>query len=144
MRGGGNKEKGVKALAWISFALAAVGGAAVAATFLGGWIANVVGIFPDFIAVLLFAGLLVGLAVDLFNDGVPNQLALYAVMVLPSLARSVPGQVGDSVSEFSNQILAQVSSGARQWLGVSAAIGIAAVAIGVSLVMARRVVTKGR
>ncbi len=141
---GGNKEKGIKALAWISYGLAVIGGAALAATFVGGMVANVVGFFPNWVAIVLFAGAFVAMAVDLFVDGIPNQVALYTAIVLPSLARSVPGKMSGTVTDMSRQALDQANAALGVWLGTSSALGLAAVAVVVSLLMARRVVAKGR
>jgi hypothetical protein len=89
--GGINKQKGIKALAWISFILAVTGGAAVAGTFLGDWVSGLIGFFPGWIGVVILAGAFTAMAIDLFVDGIPNQVALYTAMALPSVARAVPG-----------------------------------------------------
>lgn len=44
--GGGGAGKGAKPLAWVSFGAALVGGSALSATFVGGWIGGLVGLFP--------------------------------------------------------------------------------------------------
>jgi hypothetical protein len=142
--GGFNKEKGIKALAWISYGLAVVGGAALAATFLGGWISGLVGIFPNWVAIVAFVGAFVAMAVDLFVDGIPNQMALYTAIALPSLARAVDGRLSDTVTQVSGQALAQVNNSLGVWLGTSSALAVAAVAVVASLLVARRVVAKGR
>jgi hypothetical protein len=141
---GGNKEKGIKILAWISFGLAVIGGAALSATFVGGIVANVMGILPGWVSIVLFAAGFVAMAVDLFVDGIPNQVALYTAIVLPSLARSVPGRLSGTVTDLSRQALAQTNDALGVWLGTSSALGLAAAAVVVSLLMARRVVQKGR
>lgn len=143
MRGGG-KEKGIKVLAWISYGLAVVGGAAIAATFLGGWASGIVGILPGWVAIVLFTGAVAAMAVDLFVDGIPNQVALYTAIALPSLARSVPGKLSDTVTDLSRQALSQVNDTLGVWLGTTSALGLAVSAVVVSLLMARRVVQKGR
>ena len=142
--GGFNKEKGIKALAWISYGLAVVGGAALAATFLGGWISGLVGIFPNWVAIVAFVGAFVAMAVDLFVDGIPNQMALYTAIALPSLARAVDGRLSDTVTQVSGPALAQVNNSLGVWLGTSSALAVAAVAVVASLLVARRVVAKGR
>lgn len=141
--GGFNKEKGIKALAWISFVLAAVGGAALAGTFLGGWVAGILGFFPDWVGILALTGAFVALAIDLFVDGIPNQVALYTAMTLPALGRSVPGRLGDTVTDMSQQLLASLNGALGEWLGTTSTVGLAVVSVAVSLLMARRVVRKG-
>jgi hypothetical protein len=142
--GGLNKEKGRKALAWISFGLAVIAGAAIVATFVGGFIAGLVGWFPSWVAIAAFAGAFVAMAIDLFVDGEPNQVALYSAMALPSLARAVPGRLSDTVTQMSGQALSQVNKSLGEWLGTSSAVGVAIACVVVSLLMARRVVAKGR
>jgi hypothetical protein len=144
MRGGGNKEKGIKALAWISYGFAVVGGAAVASTFVGDWISGFVGIFPGWVAIVAFVGAFVAMAIDLFVDGIPNQAALYSAIALPSLARAVPGKLSTTVTDLSTKALTQVNSSLGAWLGTSSALGVAVAAVVVSLLMARRVIAKGR
>lgn len=146
MRSGGgfNKERGIKALAWISFVLAASGGAAVAGTFLGDWISGLLGFFPDWLGILVLVGGFVAMAIDLFVDGIPNQIALYTAMTLPSIARAVPGKLGATVTDLSHQLLASVNNALGEWLGTSSAIGMAMVCVTVSLLMARRVIAKSR
>lgn len=141
--GGFNKEKGVKALAWISFVLAAVGGAALASTFLGTWTAAFLNIFPAWVAVLVLAAGVVGMAIDLFVDGIPNQMALYTAIALPTLARSTPGRLGNTVTDLSSRLLDSLQGALGTWLGTSSAMGMACVSVAVSLLMARRVVRKG-
>lgn len=143
MRGGGSKEKGRKALAWISFGFAVIGGAAIVATFIGGFIAGLVGIFPSWVAIAAFVGAIVAMVIDLFVDGEPNTIALYTAMVVPSLARAVPGQLSDTVTQASGSALDQVNQTLGMWLGTSSAIGIAVACVIVSLLMGRRVVARG-
>jgi hypothetical protein len=142
--GGFNKEKGIKALAWISYGLAVVSGAALVTTFLGGWISGLVGLFPGWVAVAATAGIIVAMAVDLFVDGIPNQVALYSAMVIPSLARAVPGKLGDTVGGLAQSLRASVNASLTTWLGVSSSIGVAVGCAAVSLIMARRVIQKAR
>jgi hypothetical protein len=142
MRGGANKEKGRQALAWISFGLAVVAGAAAAGTFIGGMIAGVVGFFPGWVGALLCAGLIIGIAIDVFIDSEPNRVALFGMMLLPSLARAVPGQLGDTVTNAATTLLVQVQSALGQWLGLTTAVGIALGSAAIALLMARRVIAK--
>jgi hypothetical protein len=142
--GGFNKEKGIKALAWISFTLAAVGGAALASTFIGTWTAALLGVFPSWVGILIVAGGFVAMAIDLFVDGIPNQVALYTAIGLPVVARSVPGRLGDTVTDLSGRLLGSLQGALGDWLGTSSALGMAVVSVVVSLLMARRVIAKTR
>lgn len=141
---GNVRQKGVLALAWISYALAVVGGAFLTATFLGSMIAGFVGWFPAWVATVAFAAAVVTMLVDLFVDGEPNRLALYSAMVIPSLAMAVPGRLGTAVRDLSGEIQAAVTGGMTDWLGTSSVLAIAFASVVVAMLIARRVVTKGR
>ncbi len=141
--GGFSKEKGRKALAWISFGFALVGGTAASATFVGDWVDALFGFFPTWVSALALAGAVIALAIDLFVDGEPNKVAVYSAMALPSLGRTSPGRLGDTVTDLGGQLLASVNDFLGEWLGVTSAIATAAVCAAVALLMARRVVTKG-
>lgn len=146
MRGGGfggTREKGITALAWISYALAVAGGAAAAATFVGGFVAGVVRFFPGWVAVAAFGAGFIAMAVDLFVDGTPNRLAIWMGILLPSVARAVPGRLGQTVTAVSNQVLAQINHVLGEWLGATSAFGVAVFAVAAALLVARRVVHKG-
>jgi hypothetical protein len=137
-----SREKGRRVLAWISFGLAAIGGSALGASFVGGVIAGTVKIFPVWVATVCFVGFAGAMCVDLFLDGEPNLVALYAAMTLPSLARAVPGKLGVSATHVAQTLLMQVNKALGEWLGTSSAIGIAVVCCVVSLLTARRVIAK--
>lgn len=141
---GNVRQKGVLALAWISYALAVVGGAFLTATFVGSWIVGLVGWFPGWVAAVAFAGALIAMVVDLWVDGEPNRLALWMAMVIPSLAMAVPGRLGESVRDVSDEIRSAVTSGMTEWLGTSSVYAIAFASVVVAMLIARRVVTKGR
>lgn len=143
MSGGGIiRGRGVTILAWVSMGFAVGGGTALASTFAGGAIARVVGIFPDWVAATMFGLGVLGLLLDLANDGIPNQLAIWMGILLPSIARAVPGRLGVTVTDVSREILGYVNQFVAEWVGTSSAIGVAATAVGISLLVARRVVRK--
>lgn len=144
MRGGANKERGRKVLAWISFAFAAAAGAGAAFTFIGTWVQGLLGFFSwPWLPGLLLAGAAVTMFVDIFNDSEPNQAAIYTVMVLPSLAAASSGKLADSVQQAASQLQSQLALGMGEWLGVSAGFGFVAVCATVAMLMSRRVVAKG-
>lgn len=141
--GGGYREKGIQALAWISFGFAVVGGAAITGTLLGDCIVALVRIFPNWVATAAFAGGVVALSVDLFVDQTPNRLALWMAILLPSVARATTGKLSDSVTELSDKAAAQVNGGLGEWLGVASYLGLAVACVVISQLMARRVIAKG-
>lgn len=138
-----HKAQGIKALAWISFGLAVVGGAALASMFIGDMIAGLIGFFPPWLGSVMLAGGVVGMAIDLFVDGIPNRVALYTAMTIPSIARSVPGRLGDEVTRLSENLRAQVELPLGVWLGVASTTAVAIGCVVVSMLMARRVIAKG-
>lgn len=144
MAGGSSKEKGRKALAWISFVFALVGGTAAAATFLGEWARALFAMFPAWVPALAFVAALVSMAIDIFNDSEPNQLALYCALALPTLARASSGKLSSEVTQASGQLMGSVNGGLSVWLGVTSALATAAICTVVALLMARRVVRKAR
>jgi hypothetical protein len=144
VRGGTNKEKGRKVLAWVSFGFAVAAGAGAAFTFIGSWIAGILGFFPaPWLPPLLLAAAVVTMAMDIFVDSEPNQAALYTAMIVPSLAAASSGRLADTVRQGAGQIQTQLALGIGDWLGVSAGFGFVLVAGAVSILMGRRVVAKG-
>ena len=142
--GSNNKEQGRKALAWVSFVLAIAAGAAFAGTWVGGVVAGVVHFIPwPPLAAIFLAVAVVGMGLDIFNDGEPNQVALYAGMLLPSLARATSGKLSEGVTSLSQQLLSSLNPTLSSWVGTSLGIGLAIACAAVALVMARRVVAKG-
>jgi hypothetical protein len=142
--GGLNKEKGIRALAWVSFGLAVVAGAALTDTFVGGWISAVFAFAPGWLATVTFVGVAVMTAVDLVVDGIPNQIALYAAMSLPSMAMGLPGRLAGTVTDLSQKAAAQTNDALGQWLGGTSSYVLAGACAVAALLVARRVIAKGR
>lgn len=147
MRGGGGfnflRGRGTLVLAWISWGLALGGGSAIASTFIGRLIGGFVGIFPGWVAVLLFTLGAVGMFIDLLVDGVPNRLAIWMAIVLPSVARAVPGKLSATFTNLSSSLLSAINQWLGEWVGTTATLGVAVATVGVALLIARRVVAKG-
>lgn len=139
---GANREKGIRALAWISYVFAVVGGAAITDTGVGHTITAVVAWLPAWAATLACVGGAVAMAVDLLVDGIPNRLAVWLGILLPSVAAAVPGKLSTTVVDLSGKMLTAVSGGMRTWLGTSSALGLALGAVAISLLVARRVIVK--
>lgn len=137
------RERGTLILAWISWFMAAAGGSAIAATFIGGAISGTIGIFPAWIATVAFGVGVVAMALDMVLDGIPNRLAIWMAITLPSVARAVPGRLSAEVTHISQQILAAINQWLGVWVGTTSTIGVAAAAVGIALLMARRVIAKG-
>jgi hypothetical protein len=137
------QDYGVYVLAWLSWFMSAAGGAGLAGTFVGGMIANALGWLPAWVSALaLFVGV-VSMLLDMFLDMIPNRLALACAALLPSLARAVPGRLGDEVTHFAGIFRSHLDSWTADWLGPAPAIGLALFGIIGSQLMARRVIAKG-
>jgi hypothetical protein len=139
------RETGVKGMAWLSFALAVIGGAALTATFLSDWTVALFQALPDgwtHTAALVALGVGVAMLVrDLWMDSTPNHPALYVAIALPTVARAVSGKLSAKVTELSHDVMDKVvGGGLGEWAGTTAALGIAAFTIAVSIVLAQRVV----
>ncbi len=137
------REKGVKALAWANMAVAVLGGALAVDTWIGELIARILSAtpWPWLPPVLLFAAV-VGIGLDLFLDGVPNQVAIGGALLAPSLAGATPGRLGSTITEWSGAFLDWMSAPLQQWVGTGSSTGLAMACIVASALMARRVVRK--
>lgn len=144
MRGGNWKDKAIKGLAWASFVLAIASGAAITATFIGGWVSGAVGFLPNWVAIVLLVAGVIAIAVDLFVDGVPNKLAVSTSIVMPSVAAAVDGKLAASVTDLSHSMLSRVEANFGPWLGQTSALGLAAAMVVASMLIARRTVQQGR
>lgn len=144
MRGGANKERGRKVLAWVSFGFAVAAGAGAAFTFVGSWVAGLMGFFPaPWLPALLLVVAVGTMAMDIFVDSEPNQAALYMALIVPSLAAASSGKLAETVSQLAGQLQSQLALGMGDWLGVSAGFGFVVVCAAAAMVMGRRVVAKG-
>lgn len=140
MRPGGNwKDKMTKGLAWGSYILSVVAGALLASTFIGGIVDNLLGFIPwDWIPVTILAALFVATGIDLLMDGVPNRVAMYCTMAMPSVARSVNGGLGNSIESWAGAVRGQLQGNLSDLLGTASAIGLAAAAGLCAWIVARR------
>lgn len=138
------RAKGVTGLAWVSLVLAVAGGALAADMFIGdtlGWILDHQPI--EYLPELLLVVGVVAIGLDLFMDGVPNQVAIYGALLVPSVATSTFGKLGQQVEAGSGWILDFVDENAAEWAGTNSSTGLALVFVISALLVARRVVKKG-
>jgi hypothetical protein len=138
------QQKGIKGLAWCSFVIAVVGGTLGAETFLGRIVQGFLQLWPwKWIPPVLLAGAIVALAVDIFIDLLPNSAAIWSALLLPSIAASVSGKLGDKVSEGCRWLLDQIDGWLQEWITDSST-GLAIACIAAALIMARRVMKKSK
>src|SRR4051794_19957203 len=111
------KQKGILALAWCSFAIAVIGGTLATETFVGRVVQSIVGLFPwPWVPPVLLAVTIIGTGVDIFLDGVPNQMAIWSALTMPSIAASVSGRLGDAVSDACASLLHAIDSWLHTWV----------------------------
>ena len=139
------RQKGVSALAWASFGMAIVGGALAADMWIGKTIRTILKAIPwEWLPPVVLAAAVIAVAIDLFIDGVPNQVALGGALLAPAVATATPGKLGEKVAEGCGWLLAQISAPLEDWLGTGSATGLAVGAIVATYFMGRRVVKKAK
>lgn len=132
---------GTEILAWVSFLVGTVGGAAAAATWIGSLIGAPFhwwGWAQVLLKVILFVGT-VGMILDAANDLKPDRFAVWMAILLPSLAAATSGKLAATIRQAADWLLAQVSPSLTGWIGTSSKTVIAIVCIAVALAMAKRV-----
>lgn len=138
------QQKGIKGLAWASFALAVVGGTLAPQMFLGKLIQGFLGLWPwPWIPPVLLAATVVAVGIDIFIDLTPNQAAIWSALTMPTIAASVKGKLGDTVSGWCQSLLDLIDGWLHTWITDSST-GLAIACIAASLIMARRVVKKSK
>ena len=138
------QQKGIKGLAWTSFALAVVGGTLAPQMFLGKLIQGFLGLWPwPWIPPVLLAATVVAVGIDIFIDLTPNQAAIWSALTMPTIAASVQGKLGDTVSGWCQSLLDAIDGWLHTWITDSST-GLAIACIAASLIMARRVVKKSK
>lgn len=139
------RRRGMTALAWCSFVVAVAGGALAADMWIGETVATIVHAIPvPWLAAVLLVVAFLGTCLDLFIDGEPNQLAIYAAILMPSFAAATGGGLARSVTSWSGNVLAWIDKDLSSWLGTASSTGLAAGAIVAAIMMSRRVVKKSR
>ncbi|MEV2236719.1 hypothetical protein [Micromonospora sp. NPDC049891] len=139
------RAKGVTGLAWASAVVALVGGTLGAGIWFGDAIVAVLnwipwGWLPE---VLLFVGV-VAIGLDMFLDGVPNQVAIAGAILVPSIARATSGKLGDTITDWTGDLVDWMGEWMTEWIGTDSATGLALASIVCAVLMARRVIKKSR
>ncbi|MFI6228652.1 hypothetical protein ACIBCR_15225 [Micromonospora echinospora] len=138
------RPKGIKALAWTSFAAALVGGPLVAGMFVGDAIDTVLEAIPwGWIPPAVLFLLAVMFIRDLVIDWEPNRQAIWSLLLAPSVARATPGKLGDRIDEWTGAALDLVASPLRDWLGTGSPIALAVAVGGAALLLAQRSIKAG-
>ncbi|TBL44226.1 hypothetical protein EYA84_01940 [Verrucosispora sp. SN26_14.1] len=133
------RSKGVKVLAWTSMGTALVGGPLVAGMFLGDAIDTVLEAIPwGWIPPVVLGVLVVLLLRDMLLDWEPNRMAIWSLLLIPSVARATPGRLGDRIDEWTGAALELVAEPLRVWLGTSSPIALALFVGATAILLAQR------
>ena len=142
--GTGGASKKVLILAWVGYIFALAGAAALPATFLGSWIAWCVSHVWGWVGPALLLAGAVSITLDIALDLVPNRLAVWCTIAMPSIAAGIdgkdgePGKLATKVGDASDWILPTVNDRLGSWLGTTSTIGICIGAIGAAWLVSRR------
>lgn len=110
-------EKASDLMAWLAFLAAALGGIAASATWVGDWIAGIIGILPDWGCWVVFVGLSAMIVRDLLDNGVPNKLAtVYFTIIWPSSTMPLDGRIGDWLAGRIDWVNRWIETTMAEWL----------------------------
>jgi hypothetical protein len=136
--------KSIRGLAWVSLAIALAAGALIPATPVGGAIRTFLGWLPwgPVIPMLLLVFGWFGVALDCYVGLKPDRLAVYASLVLPSVASALHG----GLAAWTMGVARDVLHGIDQWMFRAQPAGIGSTALALAaavaaVLMAQRVVT---
>ncbi|MGW1057643.1 hypothetical protein [Micromonospora rubida] len=133
------RSKGVKALAWSSMGVALVGGPLVAGMFVGDVIDTVLSAIPwNWIPPVVLGILVVLLVRDMIVDWEPNRQAIWSLLLMPSVARATPGDLGDRIGDWTGAALDLVAGPLRDELGTASPIALALFAGATAILLAQR------
>ncbi|WFE45287.1 hypothetical protein [Verrucosispora sp. WMMD1129] len=133
------QPKGVKALAWVSFGAAIIAGPLVAGMFVGDVIDTILEAIPgDWLPPVMLFLLAVLFIRDLVVDWEPNRLAIWSLLLAPSVARATNGDLGDWVEEATGTALNAVATPLQDALGTGAPIAMALAVGGAAILLAQR------
>jgi hypothetical protein len=90
-------DSATNGLAWLSFALAVIGGIAATPTWIGSLISAIAGIGPSWVAFVLIVLVLLAVIRDIVRDGIPNRVAIYGAIAWPSLWLAIEGRLGKNL-----------------------------------------------
>lgn len=139
---GGFRQKGIHTLAWVDLGIAIAGGSAISLMWAGAGIAWILTLFPLWVPIVVLVLGVLAAGLDCL-DGVPNRLAIWCGLLLPSVALAVPTKLGVQVTNGCSQIMSVITDNTSQWTGQIPMTAIAIMFTGIALLMARRVVAKG-
>jgi hypothetical protein len=139
---GSTKDKVRLILAWTSYGLGWLGGAAAVDTFIGSWTSGLLGIFPTWVALVAMVPAAGFQIRDIGMDWEPNRLALYGAIMTPLLAASIPTRLGEVITNACSDVLSYVDKSAGTWIG-SSAYGLMFGCLTLAILISRRALPQG-
>lgn len=121
----------MKILAWIGFALAAIGGAGLVGSG-----------FATAIQVIAVLGVLTVIAIDIFKDKVPNQYAVVGAFVLPSLIVGMNGKLASNIQDGLSSLWDWAERNMGDWVGTTT-VGLALSAVVISFLVSHKAMPAG-
>lgn len=131
--------KGLPYLAWVSFALALVGGAILPGTPVGIAISRAIGAFIwTWVPPVAFCAMVVGIVLDTVRDFIPDRVAVYSAALAPTFGGAIHGTLASKVVEFAKWVASLMTRPLTQWSGIDTAPGVAVLALVLAFVIADR------
>jgi hypothetical protein len=137
------QTKAIKALSFMAFACAIAGGAGLPDTMIGGWISSIVGVIPALGVFFILCALVAWMIQDLLHDMEPNIPAIWAGILLPTVAAAITSKIGDWIEHASGSVMKFMSHWATPVFGDASQSAFTGAFIIVALVLCRRSVTRG-
>lgn len=108
-------------LAAASFLLATLGGLMAAGTFIGSIIIGIIHVGPVWLPFPMAAVGVVFLAGDLIRDGIPERLAVYISMALPSVFMAMPeeGKLHQKFAGWIEDVNNKMTDWLGEWIGMT-------------------------
>jgi hypothetical protein len=111
------RSRGVQLMAWLSFALAVIGGTTGGAIWIGDAVSGFLTGIWDFLPLVIFIPVLIASAWDLFSDLIPDRPAVWAALLLPSVGQGLPGKFGALVKGLMADLNGWAKGFTAEWFG---------------------------
>lgn len=116
----------MKILLWASLVLAFIGGSGLVGSG-----------YATTVMIIATAGLLIAAAIDIKKDGKPDQHAIIAAFVLPTMISRISGKAADSVEGWFKALWGWANDHMGTWVGTTS-IGLALFAVAISFLVSTK------
>ena len=113
----------IKILLWASLVLALIGGAGLVGTG-----------YATAVMIIATTGIIIAAAIDIKKDGKPDQHAIIAAFVLPTMISRINGDAAEAVEGWLSGLWGWASDNLGEWVGTTS-IGLALFAVVISFLM---------